>query len=98
PPPLVVTYFYYGADIRRLLDAIPSYRRCRTGIEPQTLRAILLLLYGAGLRAGEALNLSVADVDLPNAILTVRETKFFKTRLVPISRHLTGVLTEYARW
>ena len=98
PPPPFVPYIYSRDEIRRLLDATPSYRRCRTGIEPETLRAILLLLYGAGLRAGEALNLSVADVDLPNAILTVRKTKFFKTRLVPISRHLTGVLTEYARW
>ena len=50
------------------------------------------------MRAGEALNLSVADVDLPNAVLTVRDTKFFKSRLVPIGRHLAGVLTEYARW
>jgi integrase/recombinase XerD len=98
PPPPFVPYIYSRGEIRRLLEAIPSYRRCRTGIEPETLRAILLLLYGAGLRAGEALNLSVADVDLPNALLTVRDTKFFKTRLVPISRHLTSVLTEYARW
>jgi site-specific recombinase XerD len=98
PPPPFAPYIYSRDEIRRLLDAIPSYRRCRTGIEPETLRAILLLLYGAGLRAGEALNLSVADVDLPNANLTVRNTKFFKTRLVPISRHLTSVLTEYARW
>jgi integrase len=97
-PPPFVPYIYSRDDIRRLLEAIPSFRRCRTGIEPETLRAILLLLYGAGLRAGEALNLSVSDVDLPNAILTVRETKFFKTRLVPISRHLTSALTEYARW
>jgi integrase/recombinase XerD len=97
-PPPFVPYIYSRDDIRRLLDAILSFRRCRTGIESETLRAILLLLYGAGLRASEALNLSVADVDLPNAILTVRNTKFFKTRLVPISRHLTSVLTEYARW
>lgn len=97
-PPPFVPYIYSRDEIRRLLDAIPSFRRCRTGIEPETLRAILLLLYGAGLRAGEALNLSVADLDLPEAMLTVRNTKFFKTRLVPIGRHLTGVLTEYARW
>jgi integrase len=84
-PPPFIPYIYSRDDIRRLLAAIPSFRRCRTGIEPETLRAILLLLYGAGLRAGEALKLSVADVDLPNAILTVRETKFFKTRLVPLA-------------
>ena len=37
-------------------------------------------------------------MDLPNALLTVRDTKFFKSRLVPISQDLTDVLTEYARW
>jgi site-specific recombinase XerD len=31
-------------------------------------------------------------------LLTIRDSKFFKSRLVPISRHLTEVLTEYARW
>jgi integrase len=96
--PDFVPHIYSRADLRRLLDAIRPDRRSRTSIEPQTLRAILLLLYGAGLRASEALNLSVADVDLPNAVLTVRDTKFFKSRLVPLGPQLTGVLTEYARW
>jgi site-specific recombinase XerD len=93
-----VPYIYSPDDPRRLMDAIPSYRRYRTRIESPTLRAILLLLYGAGLRPGEALRLTVADVDLPNAVLTVRDTKFFKSRLVPSGQHLTGVLTGYARW
>jgi site-specific recombinase XerD len=97
-PPRFIPYIYSRDELRRLLDAIPTYRRYRTRIEPESLRAILLLLYGAGLRAREALNLSVADVDLPNAILTIRDTKFFKSRLVPIGRHVTAVLTEYARW
>jgi integrase/recombinase XerD len=98
PPPRFVPYIYSRDELRRLLDAIPTYKRYRTRIEPETLRAMLLLLYGAGLRAREALNLSADDVDLPNAVLTVRDTKFFKSRLVPIGRQLTGVLTEYARW
>jgi len=50
------------------------------------------------LRRGEVLNLSVADVDLPNSLLTIRESKFLKSRLVPISGHLTKVLSDYARW
>jgi integrase/recombinase XerD len=97
-PPHFIPYIYSRDELRQLLDAIPFYRRYRTRIEPQTFRVILLLLYGTGLRAREALSLSLANVDLPNAILTVRDTKFFKSRLVPIGRHLTRVLTEYARW
>lgn len=96
--PTFVPHIYSRAEIRRLLDAIPSYRPFPSRMEAPTLRAILLVLYGAGLRRGEVLNLSVDDVDLPNALLTIRNTKFFKSRLVPISSDLTKVLSDYARW
>jgi site-specific recombinase XerD len=94
--PSLVPYIYSRAEIRRLLDAIPSYRRSL--MEPPTLRAILLVLYGAGLRRGEALRLGIADMDLASSLLTIRDTKFFKSRLVPISSDLTKVLSDYARW
>lgn len=93
-----VPYIYSRAELRRLLDAIPLYHRFPGRIEPPTLRAMLLLLYGAGLRRGEALRLSVADVDLANSVLTIRDTKFFKSRLVPISADLTKALNDYAYW
>jgi integrase len=97
-PPAFVPYIYSREEIRRLLEAVPSYQRCPGRIEPPTLRAILLLLYGAGLRRGEALRLSAADVDLANALLTIRDTKFFKSRLVPVGPDLSTVLSDYARW
>jgi integrase/recombinase XerD len=96
--PRLVPYIYSRNDLRRLLNAIPGFRRQPGWIDPCTLRTILLLLYGAGLRDGEALRLSVADVDLTNSLLTIRETKFFKSRLVPMGQDLTQVLTEYAHW
>jgi site-specific recombinase XerD len=80
------------------LDAIPSFRHFPKRIEPPTVRAILLAVYGAGLRRQEVLDLSLADVDLPNRLLTIRDTKFFKSRLVPIGRDLTKVLSDYACW
>jgi site-specific recombinase XerD len=96
--PTLVPYIYSRAEIRRLLDAIPSCQRFARRLEGLTLRAILLTAYGAGLRRGEMLNLSVEDVDLPNGLLTIRNTKFFKSRLVPISADLTKALSDYARW
>jgi site-specific recombinase XerD len=98
PLPRLVPYIYSREEIRRLLDAIPSFRRFPKRIEPRMMRAILLTLYGAGLRRQEVLNLSLADVDLGNALLTIRATKFFKSRLVPIGRDLRQVLSDYARW
>ena len=97
-PPQLVPYIYSREEIRRLLQAIPATQRAPALMEPATMRAILLVMYGAGLRRGEVLSLSSADVDLVNSLLTVRNTKFFKSRLVPISHDLTKVLREYAAW
>jgi integrase/recombinase XerD len=97
-PPPFVPYIYTPGEIRQLLDAIPSSQYCNALIAPQTLRVMVLLLYGAALRSSEVLALTVADVDLPNALLTVRESKFFKSRLVPVGQQLAGVLAEYAAW
>jgi integrase/recombinase XerD len=97
-PASFVPYIYSHDEIRRLLKAISSYQRFPSRLEPPTLRTILFVLYGAGLRRGEALGLSVADVNLVNSILTIRDTKFFKSRLVPIGPDLTKVLSDYVRW
>jgi site-specific recombinase XerD len=58
---------------------------------------MLLLLYAAGLRISEALNLNLADVDLMDSVLYIRRSKFYKTRLVPIGADLTKVLREYTQ-
>ena len=57
---------------------------------------MILLLYASGLRISEALNLDMADVDLEERLLHLRETKFYKTRLVPTGMDLRQVLREYA--
>lgn len=54
-PPTLVPYIYSREELRRLLDAIPTSWRPCARVEPHTLRAMLLLMYGAGLRRGEAL-------------------------------------------
>src|SRR5207248_11623054 len=64
-------------------------------LKPYTCRMLILLLYGAGLRISEALSLTLANVDLPAGILTIRESKFYKTRLVPMSPALTAAVGTY---
>ena len=48
------------------------------------------------MRRGEALRLTRADVDLRTALLTVRQTKFDKTRYVPLAPQLSRAMQEYA--
>ena len=67
-----------------------------------TLRTLLLLLYGTGIRVGEALRLRLADVDLDGGVITIRGTKFYKSRLVPLGTDVVQVLRKYlatpGRW
>jgi integrase len=55
----------------------------------------LRIVYGCGLRAGEALRLTWDDVNLQDGVLTIREAKNQKQRLVPMSEELTRILRLY---
>jgi site-specific recombinase XerD len=93
-PPIFVPYIYSRDDIKRLLAATTG--REHRNLSSLTCRTLLLLLYGTGLRISEALGLDLADVDLDSGILCIRETKFYKTRWVPMGPDLTRVLAIYA--
>src|SRR5437016_7108224 len=90
---------YFREELRRLLDSTTSYQKHKTRIvmEPHTFRAVLLLLYGAALRVSEALSLNLADVNLEEAVIVIRDTKFYKTRLVPLGNDLNDVMAKYAK-
>jgi site-specific recombinase XerD len=94
-PPRFVPYVYTREELLRLLRATDSYQRLRVGIEPATMRTILLLLYATGVRVSEALALNHSDLDLEACVLTVRLTKFYKTRLVPFGTQLKHVLAQH---
>lgn len=96
-PQPFVPYIYTHEELRRLLNATEFYRKktLKDKLEPHTFRAILLLLYGAGLRRSEALSLTLADVDLSAAVLYIRNTKFNKARLVPLGTQLNQAMVQY---
>ena len=89
-------YIYTREELRRLLDTLAAPRRRPSQLDVQTFRTFLLLLYGIGLRGSEARHLTVTDVDLTDAVLNVRDSKFFKSRLVPVGPQLADVLRDYA--
>lgn len=92
-PPQQTPYVYSVDELQRLLDATEAVSSPCSRLQAMTCRTLLLTLYGAGLRISEALGLTLRDVDLDKGILTVRDTKFYKTRLVPIGRRLAAALT-----
>ena len=56
---------------------------------------VFALMYGLGLRVGEATRLCRQDVDLERKVLVIRETKFLKSRLVPFGPKIEARLREY---
>jgi site-specific recombinase XerD len=95
-PPPFAPYIFSREDLRRLFQAADSDPHRHACLEPVTMRTTLLLLYGAGLRVREAVDLNHADVDLDGSLLTVHESKFGKTRLVPFGPQLGSSLARYA--
>jgi integrase len=96
-PPLRRTkpYIYTDAEIKALLAAalsLPSANALRCW----TYHCLFGLIAVAGLRHSEALDLHRDDVNLDQGILTIRETKFGKSRLVPLHITTVAVLSDYA--
>lgn len=94
PPPLT-PYVYSTDELQRLLDSTIVLASPLSPLRALTYRTLLVLLYGAGLRVSEAIGLTLGDVDLPERLLTIRKTKFYKSRLVPIGQQLSAALTRY---
>ncbi len=90
-------YLYSDDEIRRLLDAAFNMpcRYERGELRPWTYHCLFGLLSISGLRLGEARNLRLQDVDLKAAVLTIRGTKFGKSRLVPLHASTCKVLAGY---
>jgi site-specific recombinase XerD len=94
-PPQQTPYVYSNDELRRLLEATAILRSGHSRQVPATYRTLLLLLYGTGLRIGEALHLTLQDVDLAERVITVHCTKSFKTRLVPVGPKLADELAAH---
>jgi integrase len=90
-------YVYSTEELRRLIEATPVLHVAHSRQQAAMYRILILVLYSTGLRIGEALGLTVRDVDLIDAVVTVRNTKFYKTRLVPIGPKLAAELAGHLK-
>ena len=91
-----VPYVYTRVELRKLLDATSlSQQMSWCSMSAGTFRTLLLFLYGTGMRLGEALRLEYPDLDLANAVIRIEETKFYKSRLVPIGQDVHQLLVQH---
>lgn len=88
-------YIYSDAEISALLAAALTLPPAKA-LRRWTYHCLFGLIAVAGLRHSEVLDLRRDDVDLGQGILTIRETKFGKSRLVPLHATTVAVLSDYA--
>jgi integrase len=88
-------YSYSADEIRRLFAVALTIPSPRAPLRPLTLYTALVLAYGAGLRLGELVRLTVGDVDLEAGLLDIRESKLFKSRRLPLTASVLAALHRY---
>jgi integrase len=92
----LVPHIYKEQEIGALLKATDDLPPVRS-LRPLTYRTLFGLLAVTGMRISEALHLKPQDVDLPHQLLTVRQTKFRKSRLVPLHTTTVAALSHYVQ-
>ncbi len=91
-PPYIVS----ESDMVRILEAcghlVPN-PFCPLRLE--TLRIAFLLLFTTGIRRGELLRLKLGNLDMREGTISVKETKFHKSRIIPLSPSVSGEVKAY---
>jgi integrase len=95
-PGRVAPHIYREEEIAELLAAAHDLPP-PGGLRPATYETLFGLIATAGLRVSEALALCDADVDLKFATLTIRRTKFAKSRQLPLHPSTVAALERYRR-
>lgn len=94
-----ITPVIFGPDeVGRMLEAADNLVGApNSPLRPAVLRLAIVLLYTAGLRRGELLRLTLGDVDAKSGTLRIRESKFHKSRLIPLSADAQRELRRYLK-
>lgn len=92
--PRRIPHIYSDEEVLRLLKEAER-SRSRKGLWAATLSTVFGLLAATGMRISEAVNLEREDVDLKDGIVTIRHTKFGKSRLVPLHASTKKRLCQY---
>ena len=90
--PHIVSESEMALILKAAMD-LPRWISCP--FRPETIRIALLLLFTTGIRRGELLRLTLDDIDMREETIAIRETKFHKSRVIPLSPSVAGELKAY---
>jgi len=94
----VKPYIFTEAEVAKLLHATSGIKRNPSSpVRPEVIRLAIVLLFTTGIRRGELLALKLGDYNRQESTLNIRETKFYKSRLLPINASITGEMDRCLR-
>lgn len=89
-------HIFTNSELKRFFEQCDrAERKSAISYCHMTIPTLFRLYYSCGLRESEATHLTVGDVDLESGILTIREAKFGKDRLVPLHKSILERIREY---
>jgi integrase len=95
-----VPYIFTHEEIRRFFLAVDNMKLSTATTSPRRhliMPVLFRMLYCCGLRVSEASSLRSSDVDLKEGILIIHDSKFGRTRYVPMSAEITVICNDYAQ-
>lgn len=90
-----IPYIFTHKQIDRFFQVVDSIAPHPSSNKHECYPLLFRLLYCCGLRISEALNLKISEVDFDAGVLLVRQSKFSRDRLVPMSPPLAGIFNRY---
>lgn len=98
PQPYCIPVIVEPEQIGRML-ALTTYLTPTPGspLRPAVFRLAIIMLYTAGLRRGELLRLTLQDIEPQTGVIRIHESKFHKSRFIPLSPDAVSELHHYLR-
>lgn len=92
------SYIYSQMELKLLFDTALTYQKCKSHISPYMVQTVLILTYALGLRIHETLSITLQNIDMENAVITIEQSKFYTSRLVPFNLQIKDIITKYLEW
>ncbi len=90
-----IPYIFTHKEIDHFFQAVDTILPTSRSNKHESYPLLFRLLYCCGLRISEALNLKISDIDFNDGVLFIRDSKFNKDRLVPMSGPLADMVVKY---
>jgi integrase/recombinase XerD len=93
--PEFIPYIFTHEEISKIFNIIDSIKSHSLSIKDKVFPLLFRLLYCCGLRISEALNLKISDFDFQKGVILIKESKFDKDRIIPVTESLLSLILKY---